>query len=100
MSDQTSGQDRRSTRLISHTDVERSHPANQQPRIKSAQRIAKLVTHFADSRPKRPIADGGERASKGMVSFKNVLAEGQAEAIYHYVVSQANKAKAEQAAKR
>ncbi len=42
----------------------------------------------------------GERASKGMVSFKSVLAEGQAEAIYHYIVSQANKAKAEQAAKR
>ncbi|HEY3951183.1 PQQ-dependent dehydrogenase, methanol/ethanol family [Phenylobacterium sp.] len=38
----------------------------------------------------------GERASKGMVSFKTVLAEGQAEAIYHYIVSQANKAKAAQ----
>jgi PQQ-dependent dehydrogenase (methanol/ethanol family) len=42
----------------------------------------------------------GERASKGMVSFKTVLAEGQAEAIYHYIVSQANKAKAEQSAKK
>jgi mono/diheme cytochrome c family protein len=42
----------------------------------------------------------GDRASKGMVSFKKVLAEGQAEAIYHYIVSQANKAKAEQSAKR
>ena len=40
----------------------------------------------------------GARASKGMVSFKNVLAEGQAEAIYHYIVSQANKAKAAQRA--
>jgi len=39
----------------------------------------------------------GARANKGMVSFKSVLAEGQAEAIYHYIVSQANKAKAEQA---
>jgi quinohemoprotein ethanol dehydrogenase len=42
----------------------------------------------------------GARADKGMVSFKKVLAEGQSEAIYHYIVSQANKAKAEQAAKR
>ncbi len=41
----------------------------------------------------------GARADKGMVSFKKTLAEGQAEAIYHYIVSQANKAKAiEQAA--
>jgi mono/diheme cytochrome c family protein len=38
----------------------------------------------------------GARADKGMVSFKKVLAEGQAEAIYHYIVSQANKAKAAQ----
>jgi PQQ-dependent dehydrogenase (methanol/ethanol family) len=36
----------------------------------------------------------GARAEKGMVSFKNVLADGQAEAIYHFIVSQANKAKA------
>jgi quinohemoprotein ethanol dehydrogenase len=41
----------------------------------------------------------GARASKGMASFKPVLAEGQAEAIYHFIVSQANKDKAaEQAA--
>jgi quinohemoprotein ethanol dehydrogenase len=43
----------------------------------------------------------GARADKGMVSFKKVLAEGQSEAIYHYIVSQANKAKAtEQAARK
>ena len=43
----------------------------------------------------------GARADKGMASFKKVLADGQSEAIYHYIVSQANKAKAaEQAAKR
>ncbi|HEY8004253.1 MAG TPA: PQQ-dependent dehydrogenase, methanol/ethanol family [Phenylobacterium sp.] len=42
----------------------------------------------------------GARADKGMVSFKNILAEGQAEAIYHYIVSQANKDKAAQQAKR
>ncbi|WP_394763619.1 PQQ-dependent dehydrogenase, methanol/ethanol family [Phenylobacterium sp.] len=41
----------------------------------------------------------GARADKGMVSFKKVLAEGQAEAIYHYIVSQANKAKATEQAK-
>jgi mono/diheme cytochrome c family protein len=40
----------------------------------------------------------GARAAKGMASFKAVLAEGQAEAIYHYVVSQANKEKAAQEA--
>jgi quinohemoprotein ethanol dehydrogenase len=40
----------------------------------------------------------GARADKGMVSFKKVLADGQAEAIYHYIVSQANKAKAAQQA--
>jgi mono/diheme cytochrome c family protein len=40
----------------------------------------------------------GARADKGMVSFKKVLAEGQAEAIYHYIVSQANKTKAAQEA--
>jgi plasmid stabilization system protein ParE len=34
-----------------------------------------------------------------MASFKAVLAEGQAEAIYHYIVSQANKEKAAQEAK-
>jgi alcohol dehydrogenase (cytochrome c)/quinohemoprotein ethanol dehydrogenase len=42
----------------------------------------------------------GARADKGMVSFKKVLAEGQAEAIYHYIVSQANKEKAAEQAKR
>ena len=50
-------------------------------------------------RPWNSIVLDGARADKGMVSFKKVLAEGQAEAIYHYIVSQANKAKAiEQAA--
>jgi quinohemoprotein ethanol dehydrogenase len=45
------------------------------------------------------IVVGGARASKGMASFSKVLAEGQSEAIYQYIVSQANKAKAaEQAA--
>ncbi len=42
----------------------------------------------------------GARADKGMVSFKKVLAEGQSEAIYHYIVSQANKAKAAQSASK
>ncbi|WP_372781833.1 PQQ-dependent dehydrogenase, methanol/ethanol family [Phenylobacterium sp.] len=42
----------------------------------------------------------GARADKGMVSFKKVLAEGQSEAIYHYIVSQANKAKATLAAQK
>jgi quinohemoprotein ethanol dehydrogenase len=42
----------------------------------------------------------GARADKGMVSFKKVLAEGQSEAIYHYIVSQANKAKATEQAKK
>jgi mono/diheme cytochrome c family protein len=46
----------------------------------------------------KSIVIDGARANKGMVSFKNVLAEGQAEAIYHYIVSQANKAKATQQA--
>ena len=42
---------------------------------------------------------GGARASKGMVSFKSMLADGEAENIFHYVISQANKDKAaEQAA--
>lgn len=44
------------------------------------------------------IVVGGARADKGMVSFKSILAEGQAEAIYHYIVSQANKDKAAQLA--
>ncbi|HZZ67461.1 MAG TPA: PQQ-dependent dehydrogenase, methanol/ethanol family [Phenylobacterium sp.] len=46
----------------------------------------------------KSIVIDGARANKGMVSFKKVLAEGQAEAIYHYIVSQANKAKATQQA--
>ncbi|WP_293905556.1 PQQ-dependent dehydrogenase, methanol/ethanol family [Phenylobacterium sp.] len=37
---------------------------------------------------------GGARADKGMVSFKSILADGEAEAILHYIVSQANKDKA------
>jgi mono/diheme cytochrome c family protein len=37
---------------------------------------------------------GGSRKFNGMVSFKSTLAEGQSEAIYHYIVSQANKDKA------
>jgi PQQ-dependent dehydrogenase (methanol/ethanol family) len=44
------------------------------------------------------IVVGGARADKGMASFGKVLAEGQSEAIYHYIVSQANKAKASQEA--
>jgi len=40
----------------------------------------------------------GERASKGMASFKSMLAEGEAENIFHYVISQANKDKAAQQA--
>jgi quinohemoprotein ethanol dehydrogenase len=51
-------------------------------------------------RPWTQIVIDGARADKGMVSFKTVLAEGQSEAIYHYIVSQANKAKATQAAKK
>jgi quinohemoprotein ethanol dehydrogenase len=46
----------------------------------------------------KSIVVDGSRAGKGMVSFKSVLAEGQAEAIYHYIVSQANKEKAAQEA--
>jgi quinohemoprotein ethanol dehydrogenase len=51
-------------------------------------------------RPWTQIVIDGARADKGMVSFSKVLAEGQSEAIYHYIVSQANKAKATQAAKK
>jgi alcohol dehydrogenase (cytochrome c)/quinohemoprotein ethanol dehydrogenase len=46
----------------------------------------------------KQIVVDGARAPKGMASFKAVLAEGQAEAIYHYIVSQANKEKAAQEA--
>ena len=42
---------------------------------------------------------GGSRAGNGMVSFRGTLADGDAENIFHYVISQANKDKAiEQAA--
>ena len=51
-------------------------------------------------RPWTQIVIDGARADKGMVSFSKVLAEGQSEAIYHYIVSQANKAKASLAAKK
>jgi PQQ-dependent dehydrogenase (methanol/ethanol family) len=46
----------------------------------------------------KAIVLGGERASKGMASFKSMLAEGEAENIFHYVISQANKDKAAQQA--
>ncbi len=36
----------------------------------------------------------GARADKGMASFKSLLAPGEAETIWHYVISQANKDKA------
>jgi len=36
----------------------------------------------------------GSRAARGMASFKTLLAPGEAEMIWHYVVSEANKAKA------
>ena len=47
----------------------------------------------------KAIVLGGARASKGMASFKSVLAEGEAENIFHYVISQANKDKATEEAK-
>ncbi|MEW5686567.1 MAG: PQQ-dependent dehydrogenase, methanol/ethanol family [Pseudomonadota bacterium] len=40
------------------------------------------------------IVEGGARADKGMVSFKALLGPGESEAIWHYVISQANKDKA------
>jgi quinohemoprotein ethanol dehydrogenase len=44
---------------------------------------------------------GGSRASNGMISFRGTLASDDAENIFHYIVSQANKDKAtEQAARR
>ena len=48
------------------------------------------------------IVIGGARRFNGMVSFKATLAEGQSEAIFHYIISQANKDKAtaEAAAKK
>ena len=47
----------------------------------------------------KSIVDGA-RKDKGMVSFKSVLAEGQAEAIFHFIISQANKDKATEQAAR
>ena len=44
------------------------------------------------------IVIGGARKAGGMASFKGVLADGDAEAIFHYIVSQANKDKAAQQA--
>jgi mono/diheme cytochrome c family protein len=41
---------------------------------------------------------GGERANKGMVSFRTVLEREDAENIFQYVISQANKEKAAQQA--
>jgi mono/diheme cytochrome c family protein len=43
---------------------------------------------------------GGSRKFNGMVSFKSTLAEGQSEAIFHYIISQANKDKAAAEAKK
>jgi quinohemoprotein ethanol dehydrogenase len=40
------------------------------------------------------IVIGGSRKFNGMVSFKTTLADGQSEAIFHYIISQANKDKA------
>ncbi|HEY8571295.1 PQQ-dependent dehydrogenase, methanol/ethanol family [Phenylobacterium sp.] len=47
------------------------------------------------------IVIGGARAPKGMPSFKGILAAGESENIFHYVISEANKGKAaEEAARR
>jgi quinohemoprotein ethanol dehydrogenase len=48
------------------------------------------------------IVIGGSRKFNGMASFKGILADGQSEAIFHYIISQANKDKAaaEAAAKK
>lgn len=47
------------------------------------------------------IVVNGARADKGMASFKSMLADGESENIFHYIVSQANKDKAsEEAAAR
>jgi len=43
------------------------------------------------------IVIGGARAPKGMPSFKEMLAEDEAENIRHYIVSEANKARAAKA---
>ena len=40
------------------------------------------------------MVEGGSRASNGMASFKSLLGPGESEAIWHYVISQANKDKA------
>ena len=47
------------------------------------------------------IVTRGERAAKGMASFRDILTPGESETILHYVISQANKDKAtEEAARR
>ena len=58
--------------------------------------VLKSLTEWND------IVIGGSRRFNGMVSFKAQLAEGQSDAIFHYIISQANKDKAtaEAAAKR
>ena len=42
---------------------------------------------------------GGSREANGMVSFRKILPDGDAENIFHYVISQANKDKATEQAK-
>ncbi len=54
--------------------------------------VLKSLTDWND------IVLGGARKYNGMVSFKTTLAEGQSEAIFHYIISQANKDKAAQQA--
>ncbi|MGZ6016409.1 MAG: PQQ-dependent dehydrogenase, methanol/ethanol family [Phenylobacterium sp.] len=58
-------------------------------------RYSPVLTSLAEW---KAIVVDGSRASKGMASFKARLAEGDAEAIFHYVISQANKDKATQEA--
>ena len=60
--------------------------------MRLAERVLANVLYIVDR--------SGARADKGMASFSKVLAEGQSEAIYHYIVSQANKEKAALEAKR
>jgi quinohemoprotein ethanol dehydrogenase len=50
--------------------------------------VLKSLTEWND------IVLGGARKFNGMVSFKTTLADGQSEAIFHYIISQANKDKA------
>ncbi|MGA0605115.1 PQQ-dependent dehydrogenase, methanol/ethanol family [Phenylobacterium sp. VNQ135] len=40
------------------------------------------------------VVTDGSRAAQGMASFRDILAPGEAETIWHYVISEANKAKA------